>query len=104
MKALFIILLSAKTFFSFGQTTEEWTEQKKTQIKYLLQQIAANKIYIDYLEKGYQIAHGGLQTIQNIKKGDFNLHIGFLDSLKKINPAIKNWAKIADIIAFHRAI
>jgi hypothetical protein len=41
----------------------------------------------------------GLQTIGEIKKGDFNLHFGFIDSLKKINPAIKGWAKVADIIA-----
>ena len=99
MKSLVIILLLSKAFFSFGQTTQEWTEQKKTQIKYLLQQIAANKVYIDYLEKGYQIVHTGLQTMHDIKKGDFNLHFGFLDSLKKVNPAIKIWTKIADIIA-----
>jgi hypothetical protein len=41
-----------------------------------------------------------LQTIQNIKKVDFNLHFNFFDSLKKVNPKIKNWAKVADIIAY----
>jgi hypothetical protein len=104
MKALFVILLLGKTFFSFGQTLEEWTQQKKTQIKYLLEQIAANKVYIDYLEKGYQIAHAGLQTIQDIKKGDFNLHFNFFDSLKKVNPQIKNWTKVAEIVAFQLRI
>lgn len=104
MKALFVILLVSKTFFSFGQTAEEWTEQKKTQIKYLLQQIAANKVNIDFIEKGYQIAHAGLQTIQSIKKGDFNLHCGFLDSLKIVNPSIKVWTKVADIIAYQLRI
>ena len=90
--------------FSSGQTMEEWTEQKKTQIKYLLQQIAANKVYIDYIEKGYKIAHTGLQTIHDIKKGDFNLHFNFLDSLKKVKPAVKNWAKVAEIIAYQLRI
>ncbi len=104
MKSLFIILLISRSFFSFGQTAEEWTEQKKTQIKYLLEQIAANKVYIDYLEKGYRIVHAGLQTIQNIKKGDFNLHFSFLDSLKKVNPVVKGWAKVADIIAYQLRI
>lgn len=88
----------------YAQTSEEWTQQKKTQIKYLLQQIAANKVYIDYLEKGYSIARSGLQTIQNIKKGDFNLHFNYFDSLKKVNPRIKNWAKVADIIAYQLRI
>lgn len=75
-------------------------QQKKNQIKRLLEQIAANKVYIDYLEKGYKIAHDGLQTIQKIKKGDFNLHFNFFDSLNKVNPKIKNWARVADIIAY----
>jgi len=48
--------------------------------------IAANKVYIDYIEKGYKIAHSGLQTIHDIKRGDFNLHFSFLDSLKKSKP------------------
>jgi hypothetical protein len=104
MRKLCLVLPLFIYHFSFSQTLEEWTEQKKTQIKYLLQQIAANKVYIDYIEKGYKIAHSGLQTIHDIKKGDFNLHFGFLDSLKKINPAIKNWAKVADIIAYQLRI
>src|SRR5258706_14560273 len=94
------VMCSASFCSIHAQTAEEWTQQKKTQIKYLLQQIAANKVYIDYLEKGYSIARNGLQTIQNIKKGDFNLHFNFFDSLKKVNPKIKGWAKVADIIAY----
>lgn len=93
---LFVFIASLHTN---AQTWEEWFQQKKTQIKYLLQQIAANEVYIQYLEKGYKIAHEGLQTIQSIKKGDFNLHFGFFDSLKKVNPSIKRYAKVAAIIA-----
>jgi hypothetical protein len=104
-KIIVCLVVCVASFCSIhAQTLEEWTEQKKTQIKYLLQQIAANKVYIDYIEKGYSIAHNGLQTIQSIKKHDFNLHFGFLDSLKKINPVIKNLAKVADIIAYQLRI
>ncbi|MEI9945832.1 MAG: hypothetical protein WDN26_16625 [Chitinophagaceae bacterium] len=91
-------------FFGFAhflsaQTTVEWTNQKQTQIKYLLQQIAANKVYIEYLGKGYKIARQGLGTINDIKSGDFKLHLNFLDSLWIVNPKIKNWAKVAAIVA-----
>jgi len=44
---------------------------KETKINYLLQQIAANKVYIDYIEKGYKIAHSGLQTITRHKERRF---------------------------------
>lgn len=83
-----------------AQTLAEWTQQKKTQIQYLLDQIAANKVSIDYLEKGYEIARTGLNTIQNIKKGDFNLHRDFFGSLEIVNPKIKTYTRVADIIAY----
>ena len=70
---------------------------EETQIRYLVQQIAANQIYIGYLQKGYTIARTGLTTINDIKHGDFNLHYAFFDSLKYVNPKIRNWAKVADI-------
>src|SRR5690242_17273529 len=100
MKNILLIVLMVIGYASFGQNTQEWTRQKKTQIKYLLQQIAANKVYIEYIEKGYNIAHKGLQTIHDIKKGDFNLSFNFFESQKNVNPKIKAWAKVADVIAY----
>jgi len=100
MKLLFVLLLISKSFFSFGQTFEEWTQQKKTQKKYLLQQIAALQLYLGYVKKGYEVVNKGLITVRNIKNGDFNLHRDFLGSLKRVNPKIKKYAKVADIIAY----
>ena len=82
-----------------AQTWDEWFRQKKTQKKYLLQQIAALKVYIDYAKKGYDIASKGLNTIRRIKDGDFNLHRDFFGSLSLVNPTIKRYKKVADIIA-----
>lgn len=99
MRIVFISLLLAGSLIVNAQTWDEWFQQKETQKKYLLQQNAALKVYIDYAEKGYNIAKQGLQTIRSIKKGDFNLHNGFFTSLKEVNPAIKNWSRLAGIIA-----
>ena len=96
-KLLILFLLLAASFVGHSQ-------QKKKQIKRMLEQIAANKIYIDYLQKGYSIAHSGLQTIQKIKKGDYSLHFNFFDSLQKVNPRIKTWSKVADIISLQLRI
>ena len=100
MKNILLIVAMVISYASMGQNTQEWTRQKKTQIKYLLQQIAANKVYIEYVEKGYNIARKGLQTVHDIKKGDFNLSFDFFESQKNVNPKIKNWAKVADIIVY----
>lgn len=85
---------------AYSQTTEEWTQQKKTQKKYLLQQIVALHTYINYAKKGYNIVNKGVTTVRNIKKGDFNLHRDFFNHLKNINPKISRYVKVADIIAY----
>ena len=81
-----------------GQNWQEWTQQKKTQIKYLLQQIVASKVYLESAQKGYSIANKGLNTIRSVKDDDFNLHSDFFGSLRTVNPAIKNFARVGDII------
>lgn len=83
-----------------AQTSDEWLNQKSTQRKYLLQQIAALKVYISYAKKGYNIVSGGLNTIRDIKKGDLNIHNTFFNSLKVVNPKIEKYQKVADIISY----
>lgn len=103
-KAIIFFLLVASYQLSFAQTWEEWMQQKKTRIKRLLEQIAANKVYIEYAQKGYKIVTDGLHTIRDIKNGDFNLHLGHKDSLKVVNPKVKSWIKVADIITYQLRI
>src|SRR3954469_16187075 len=92
MKTTFIIsLLLAFAGQSQGQTFSEWFRQKKTQKKYLIEQIAALQVYTGYLEKGYSIVIEGLSQISNIKHSDFDLHADYFSSLKYINPSIKNY-------------
>lgn len=93
-----MILLMVPCIF-YGQTTGEWLNQKETQRKYLQQQVAALRTYIDYAKKGYSIAKMGLTKVRDIKEGDFNLHNDFLNSFQRVNPAIKSYSKVADIIA-----
>jgi hypothetical protein len=99
-----ILLLATVVPFAFlssnAQTADEWLNQKATQKKYLLQQIAALQVYIGYAKKGYNIVTGGINTIRNIKNGDLNLHRDFFNGLKNVNPAIRRYAKVADIIAY----
>lgn len=87
-----------------GQTYSEWFRQKKTQKKYLIEQIAALQMYAGYLEKGYSTVMDGLSYINSIKHGDFNLHNAYFRSLKKVNQLVKH-CKIANwIISSHEEI
>ena len=95
---LFLLILVSIAGSLKAQTFAEWFQQKKTQKKYLLQQIAALYIYIGYAQKGYQIAKEGLTTIGGFTRGEFNLHADYFNSLKVVNPEIKHYAKVAEII------
>jgi hypothetical protein len=101
MKKIMIVVLITFSFHESNcQTFEEWFKQKKTQKKYLIEQIAALKIYLGYVHKSYSIAKKGLTTIDNIKIGDLKLHNDFFSSFKSVNPTIRNYSKVADIISF----
>jgi hypothetical protein len=87
-----------------AQTFDEWFRQKKTQRKYMVQQIAALKVYLGYLKDGYNIAKKGLTIVGDIKQGKFDLDMEYLASLKNVNPAVSGSAKVAGIITYQRAI
>jgi hypothetical protein len=72
--------------------------QKNENKKRLIEQIAALQVYKEYLQKGYNIASTGLTTINKIKSGDFGLHRNYFNALKIVNPKVKNYSKVADLI------
>lgn len=78
-----LVLLSLWSLGLQAQNIEEITQQKATQRKYLLEQIAAYRLYAGYLKKGYEIAQQGLSlvhTIQHKKQGDDEHHFKLLVS------------------------
>ena len=95
---LLVLMISVYSTSSKSQNFDEWFKQKKTQKKYLVQQIAALQLYIGFVQKGYALAKSGLNTISDIKNGEFNLHDEFFKSLKDVNPSIRNYVKVAGII------
>lgn len=98
-KIILITILTLSLFKGIGQTFAEWTQQKKTQIKYLEQQIVGLQLYIGFVQKGYKIERTGLTAISDIKNGDFHLHNDYFNSLVKVNPKVRRYSRIADIFA-----
>jgi hypothetical protein len=97
MKHLFIgWILMAEAFAASAQFGSATTT--------MLQQIAALQAYIKVAEKGYSIAEQGLQTIGQIKNGEFNLHSAFYRSLKAVSPTVANMAEIAEIIGLEASM
>ena len=87
-----------------AQVLQEWLNQNKTQIKYLVEQIAAFETYVGYVRKGYNIADNGLSSIRDLKRGELTLHSDHFNSLKHVSSVISQSGRVADIIAMQTYI
>ena len=72
--------------------------------KYLIQQIAALKVYLGYLKEGYDIAKKGLNIVGDIKDRNFKDHSTYFESLKLVNTSVRNSAKVSLIVAYQNQI
>jgi hypothetical protein len=91
MKKIFLVVL-------FTAFTTGYLQAQAKQQRVLLQQIAALQVYIGYAQEGYSVVKKGLNTIGDFKRGEFNLHSDYLNSLKAVNPKIKKYARVTEII------
>lgn len=87
-----------------AQTFSEWFRQKKTQEKYLIQQIAGLRVYAGYMKKGYEVFSKGSKTISAIKSGDFNMHDVFFNDKIKLNPNLSKAVENLGIEQLNTAI
>jgi hypothetical protein len=107
MKKLEIMILLSAALTAGNAKAQNWDElfnQKETQKKYLVQQIAALQVYLGYVKKGYEIAQKGLTMVGEIKKENFNLHLNYFESLEQVNPVLLKSPKAAYILALHKLI
>ncbi len=96
MKCL-VVLVFFVGRFSIGQG-------QSRQIKMYLEHIAAGKVYIEYLQKGYSVARRGLGFISEVKNGHLKLDRLFFDGLVTINPRIRNYPHVIDIMVLATGI
>ena len=97
MKKIFLLVFI--TAFNTGNLQAQAKQQRM-----LLEQIAALQVYIGYAQKGYSAVKKGLNTIGDFKRGEFNLHTDYLNSLKAVNPKIKKYARVTEIIGLQTKI
>jgi len=91
---IFTALITAGLCFAglvtYGQTFSEWWQQKKTRIKYLRQQAAILEILKETIEKGYEGAEEGVDSVGAMAEVELAQHERFLKSLPFVKPALKN--------------
>jgi hypothetical protein len=100
----FTLVTAAMTHCASAQTFAEWFSQKKTQKKYLLQQIAALQVYSGYLRTGYSIAKGGLGSIGGYIGNEYGMHSSYYTHLKTVNTAVKANPQVNNIVRWQKDI
>lgn len=87
--------------------TASLTKAQSTEIQQLLlnyEKLNQLKNILSDMKKGYNILSKGYTTIKDISKGNFSLHEAFIDGLMAVNPAIKNYKRVGDIISYQKNI
>jgi hypothetical protein len=64
-----------------------------------IQKLAGLKSILKDLQEGYKVLDAGYSAIRDVSKGSFNLHKAYLDGLLAVSPAVRNYARVADILS-----
>lgn len=56
------------------------------------------------MKKGYELVSSGYNAVRDISRGNFSLHDAFLAGLKEVNPAIRNYARVGEIVGMQKDI
>jgi hypothetical protein len=99
MRRIIIILLLSLCFHLAQPVRIQAQEQEIQQLILNIQKLAELRKILDNVYKGYKILYGGYTKIKGISEGNFKLHQLFLDGLWEINPSIKKYKRIPEIIA-----
>jgi DNA repair ATPase RecN len=73
--------------------------QELEQLALDIEKLAQMKSILQEMYKGYQILTQGYNAVKNLAQGNFDLHSAFLNSLLAVNPSVKNYVRVADIIS-----
>jgi hypothetical protein len=87
-----------------AQTLKEWFNQKKTQKQYLIEQIAALKVYGDCVWKGYELVGEGLDVVGWFTGQERADHGDFFASLRQVSSAVKGDSRVKEIVAMLEAM
>lgn len=75
---------------------------QSTEVQQLLlnvEKLSQLKNILEDMKKGYKVLTTGYNAVKDISQGNFSLHAFFLDGLMLVNPELKKYSKVLDILA-----
>jgi hypothetical protein len=72
--------------------------QEMQQLILDIEKLTQLKGILSDMKTGYQIYQQGYGSISQLSKGNFDLHSVYLNGLLSINPTVKNYGRVAEIV------
>lgn len=96
MLTLLVICLSSAVSKLKAQSAEV------QQLLLNVEKLSQLKNILSDMKRGYTIITNGYNAVKNISQGNFSIHEVFLDGLLLVNPEIKKYERVADIITYQQ--
>lgn len=96
----YIIPLVILLLTLFAAPSAKAQADELAQLALNIEKLSQFKRILSDMKKGYEILHGGYNTVKNISEGNFSIHKNFLDGLMDVSPAVKNYRKVSEIINY----
>lgn len=103
MKTRLTLLLSASLILLLPMENRAQSQEAR-QLLLNLEKLNQLKSILSDMKKGYQILSKGYTAIKDVSQGNFKMHEVFLDGLMLVNPEIKKYKRVADIITYQKQI
>lgn len=98
MKRILILVF----LFSFGFIPSSMNAQSAEiqQLILNIEKLSQFKKILSDMKKGYELLSGGYKTVKDMSEGNFSLHKTFLDALMQVNPTVKKYKRVEDIVNY----
>ena len=83
---------------SFSICTANAQSAEAQQLLLNVEKLSQLKSILKNMYKGYEVVSKGYNAIQDISKGNFNIHQIFLDELMNVSPVVKKYKRVVDIV------
>lgn len=92
--SVLLVSMTAKIQLASAQSAEI------QQLVLNLEKLSQLKSLLSTMKKGYEVVSQGYGTIKGLTEGNYQLHRGFLDGLLAVNPELRRYRKVADIVRY----
>ncbi|MFV8324941.1 TerB family tellurite resistance protein [Flavobacterium sp. ZS1P14] len=98
MRKLFIMWMALLGMLLPSRTSAQ--AQEMQQLLLNIEKLAQFKQILSDMKKGYQILHGGYNTVKDLSQWNFSLHKTFIDGLMQVSPTVKKYKRIGEIVNY----